>query len=163
MAAQILYSTNTRMKLLIAEKYRKDVHYAWCGDCFDSSKVGAYSMQALTAPSSDPCAIYKQLSLDVQRSDKHSSKIKEQKLSLAKLAVDWKTKGEISTEDEEEIIYMMEHSDFSYWKPLLYVISRPSIDPARIKSVPIGSRASFGAEYIISDLQRGEFDIVELE
>ena len=157
----ILYSTNNRMKLLINERFRKDVHYVWCGDCFDSTKVATYSAAALTAPSSDPCAIYRQYQTETQRMDRHSTKIPEQKLSLSTLAVKWRDDGEITDEEAEEIIYMMQNSEAAHWKPLLYVSPRAAV-AARLQTVPVAKRASFGIEYILPDLRRNEFDIVEL-
>ena len=149
------------MKLLINERFRKDIHYVWCGDCFDSTKAAAYSSAAWTAPSSDPCAIYRQFQTECARMDRHSSKIQEQKLSLSRLAVIWRDDGQISSDEAEEIIYMVENSDAGHWKPLLYVIPRATV-VGRLQIVPVAKRASFGLEYIIPDLRRTEFDIVEI-
>jgi|SRR4051812_36223801 hypothetical protein len=82
MAGPVLYSTNPYLKFLIAQEFLGDVHYAWCGETFDSTKQSAYSRQALVAPSSDPCAIYKQLQADCARKDRHSAKIGSLKASL---------------------------------------------------------------------------------
>lgn len=161
MAAPILYSTNTYLKLLIQERFRKDSHYVWCSDCFDSSKTAAYGSAALAAPSSDPYKIYHQLKADCSRSDKHSTKISEQKLSLVKLASDWKAAGEITDAEAAEIVYLTEAADYSHWRPLLYVISYERV-LSRVQVVPIQNRASLGMEYIIPDLKRHEFDIVEI-
>lgn len=157
----ILYSTNTFLKLLINEKYLGDIHYVWCSDCFDSSKTGAYGVAAIAAPSSDPSRIYKQLQADVQKSDRHSAKINEQKLSFAKLAADWKADGRLSASDAEEIVYMADNADFQLWRPLLYVIPREKVI-TRLQDVPIARCASLGREFIIPDLKRDEFDIVEV-
>lgn len=118
-------------------------------------------MSAVTAPSSDPCTIYKQLKIDTERADRHSAKITEQKLSLTKLAASWMADGSISSPEGEEIVYMAETADFRMWRPLLYVISRDKV-ANRIQEVPIAKRASLGMEYIIPDLKRDEFDIVEV-
>jgi hypothetical protein len=77
------------------------------------------------------------------------------------LAIGWEVQGEISTEDKEEIVYMVDNASFDDWRPLLYVIPRLVVQP-RIRLVPPGQRASFGPEYIITDLQRSEFDTIEL-
>jgi hypothetical protein len=161
MPGQILYSTNTRLKHIINVKFRNDVHYVWCGDCFDSQKVAAYSLQALTAPSSDPCAIYNQLSAECQRMDRHSAKISQQKLSLTQRAAAWEADGSITGDEAAEIVYMVENAGPAEWKPLLYVIPRAIVTP-RLQLVPIANRASFGNEYVIPDLSGAEFDIVEL-
>lgn len=161
MVSPILYSTNTFVKLLIHERYLGDNHFVWCSDCFDSSKRAAYGSAALAAPSSDPYKIYWQLKNDCQCSDKHSSKIREQKLSFSKLAADWKANGMVTPAQAEEIVYTVENADFTLWRPLLYVIPREKV-VKRIQEVPMAKRASLGMEYIIPDLKRDEFDIVEI-
>jgi hypothetical protein len=96
----------------------------------------------------------------VNRQDSHNVKIAAQKLSLTKLAIEWENKGEITANEKDEIIYMVDNADFSLWRPLLYVIPYESVK-ARLQLVPINNRAGFGNEYIISDLKRPEFSIVE--
>jgi len=46
--------------------------------------------------------------------------------------------------------------------PVMYVIPRHAIDATRIKAVRRPDRAGYGPEYQISDLERHEFDIVDL-
>lgn len=160
MPGPILYSTNPLIKLLINQKFRGDKHYVWCGETFDSSKMPAYAVGANVAPSSDPCAIFNRLKQDAERKDRHSPKIAEVKASLSMLATKWLTASEITKEQHEEIIYMVNLEDFGYWKPVLYVIPRAQV-AAKLKLVPPAKRASFGDEYIIENLERTEFDIVE--
>jgi hypothetical protein len=69
--------------------------------------------------------------------------------------------GDISKDDKEEIIYRVDTSDFDDWRPLLYIAPRDLVK-SRLQIVPPSKRASFGLEYIIPDLKRNEFDIVEL-
>lgn len=163
MPGHLLYSTNTRLKLMINETFRGDLHYVWCGDCFDGTKTNAYSRAAMTPPSSDPCAIYRQLLVDVRRSDRHSAKIGEHKLSLSSLATQWRDKGELTAEQAEEMIYLVTNADFEHFRPLLYVIPTSNVID-RLQTVPAAKRASIGGvEYILPDLKRSEFDIVEFE
>lgn len=56
---------------------------------------------------------------------------------------------------------MADTAPFEHWRPLLYVIPTNPVT-SKIKTVPISQRAGFGSEYIIEDLSRNEFDIVEL-
>lgn len=107
MAPPLLYSTNVLLKLLIQERFRKDMHYVWCSESFDSQSLSRYSFTSQVAPSSNPVDIYKELKSAVQRKDQHCHKINEQKLSLKNLALKWETIGEISTDAKEEIIYML--------------------------------------------------------
>lgn len=160
MSSPILYSTNTYIKMIIQQRYRGDSHYVWCSDCFDRTKQSAYGFASIAAPSSDPFLIYQQLKSDAGRSDKHSAKITEQKLTLTKLAAEWEKDCSISSGQAEEIVYMADTADFNWWRPLLYVIPRDKV-MSRLAEVHISKRASLGMEYIIPDLKRDEFDIVE--
>jgi len=157
----LLYSTNPFIKLLIQERFRKDIHFVWCSETFDSTKHPAYSGASLTAPSSDPCAIYRLLAEDCKRADKHSAKIISTRSSLVSLSSKWRQAGEITSEEEEEIVYMANLSDQVLWRPLVYVIPRALVAP-RLKLVPPSERASTGVEYTIANLARNEFDIVEI-
>jgi hypothetical protein len=160
MSSPVLYSTNSFLKFHIQQRFRGDVHWVWCSEIFDASKAAALSPDALIAPSSSPADIFRELRRDSDRKDAHSAKINAQKASLQALAIEWESKGEISTLDKQEIIYMVTTASFEYWRPLLYVIPTPS-SGARLQLVPIEKRAGFGKEYIITDLKRGEFDLVE--
>jgi hypothetical protein len=161
MSPPLLYSTNVLLKLLIHERFRGDKHYVWCSESFDSKSLPRYSLSSQVAPSSNPFDIYQELKSAVQRKDQHCYKINEQKLSLKNLAIMWEGKGEISADDKEEIIYMVDAASFDDWRPLIYLIPRTSVE-TRLQTVQANKRASFGIEYIITDLMRSEFDIIEL-
>ena len=105
--------------------------------------------------------LYKELKRDVNGRDKHSAKIAAQKLSFARLAVDWEAVGKIDATARDEIIYITESAPFELWRPLIYVIPRPPVE-SRLQSVHPSKRAGLGAEFIIADLQRSEFDLIEL-
>jgi hypothetical protein len=161
MSGQLLYSTNVFLKLLIQERYRNDVHYVWCSEHFDSKKLSAYSSGSLVPPSSNPADIYRELQRDVQGMDSHSAKIAAQKAMFTSLALEWERRGEISSTHRDEIINWVTHASFDYWRPLLYVIPRAPIE-TRLQPVPAHKRAGWGNEYIIPDLKRSEFDVIEL-
>jgi hypothetical protein len=160
-SGHFLYSTNVFLKQEIQRQYRGDIHYVWCSEVFDPKTTGAYTSTALIAPSSSPAAIYRELRRDVDGQDMHSAKIAAQKLSVTKLAIDWDAAGQLKAGEKDEIIYMVQHAGFALWRPVLYVIPRDKV-ASRISLVPIANRAGFGPEYIISDLQRSEFDMIEL-
>lgn len=160
MNAPVLYSTNTFLKFHIQERFRNNVHWVWCSEKFDARKAAALSPDALVAPSSNPADIYRELRRDVDGRDTHSAKITAQKASLQAMAVKWKAECEISTLEMEEIIYMVTTGPMELWRPLLYVIPLPQ-PVARLQLVPIEKRASIAKEFIITDLRRSEFDLVE--
>lgn len=161
MPPPLLYSTNVFLKFLIQQKFRNDEHYVWCSDNFDATTGGKYSASSLVAPSSNPAEIYRQLKLDIHNKDRHSYKINAQKASLTSLAIDWEANGDINSDNKDEIIFMVTNAAFDDWRPLLYLIPRSLVEP-RIKTVPIHRRASFGDEFIVEDLRRDEFDVIEL-
>jgi len=161
MAPPVLYSTNVFLKFLIQQRFRKDVHYVWCSEYFDSTTQPAYSGSSIVAPSSNPADIYRQVRRDIQEKDRHSYKINEQKASLTKLAINWELAGEITKDDKDEIVFMANNGSFDDWRPLIYVIPRGPVE-GKLKLVPIDRRASFGIEYIIDNLERSEFDVIEI-
>jgi hypothetical protein len=161
MPPPLLYSTNVFLKFLIQQKFRNDEHYVWCSDSFDALTGAKYSVGSLVAPSANPAEIYRQLRLDIQNKDRHSFKINAQKASLTSLAIDWEASGVISSDNKDEIIFMVTNASFDDWRPLLYIIPRSLVE-LRIKTVPIHKRASFGDEFILEDLRRPEFDVIEL-
>ncbi len=63
--------------------------------------------------------------------------------------------------DKEEIIYMTDNATFDEWRPLIYITPRILVE-SRLKLVPPTNRASLAPEYVITDLRRDEFDIIEL-
>lgn len=150
------------MKYLINEKYRGNIHYVWCSESFDSKTLGTYVSGSLVAPTSNPKDIFVDLRKAVDATDKHNAKINEQISSLSARAVKWEASREISTMDKDDIIYMVnEAAYFKHWRPLLYVIPREPVE-SRLQPVPAALCASLGNEYIIPDLRRDEFDLIEL-
>jgi len=151
------------MKFRIQRDYRNDVHYVWCSENFDSTKLDPYAPGFGIARSADPAAIYQELTKDVDTGDLHSAKITSQRLTLKKLANDWAEAGEITEEKQEEIIYMVDYASLREWRPLLYLIPRVLV-AERLERVHISRRASSSGaeEYIIRDLRRSEFEFIEL-
>jgi hypothetical protein len=150
------------MKYLVNEKYRGNIHYVWCSETFDATTLGAYVSGSIVPPSSNPKDILFDLKKAVESTDTHNAKIKEQMSGLAALAVKWEKAGEISTADKDDIVYMVnELAYFKHWRPLLYLIPRAPVE-SRIVPVAAAKCASLGKEYIISDLRRDEFEILEL-
>jgi hypothetical protein len=157
----VLYSTNVFLKLHIQQKFRGNKHYVWCSEMFDTSKAPAYAGNLHTPASSDPCAIYRDLSATLQRGDMHSDKIKAQRSSFVKLAAGWKKAGEISLVQHEEICWLAKKSLPLQWRPLLYVIPRKPVE-GRMQLVPASKRAGLGDEFILTDLDPSEFNVIEL-
>ncbi|MBV9864110.1 MAG: hypothetical protein JO316_02050 [Abitibacteriaceae bacterium] len=160
MASTILYSTNTYLKLYIQERFRHDLHYVWCSEHFDVNALPKYASGRNVPASSNPIDVFREIKRDVESQDQHSARINGQKASLNSLAVKWEAAGDITTDEKDEIIYIVNNASFHQWRPLMYVIPRAPV-AARMKLVPPHSRAGLSEEYIIEDLKRPEFDIIE--
>lgn len=161
MSGVVLYSTNVFLKQFIQARFMGDLHYVWCSDTFDSATLGRYSLGALLPPSSNPVDIYRELKRDVDRGDLHSAKIAAQRASFISLATLWHASGHLAEEDRDDIAYMVNNAPLSHWRPLIYVIPRAPVE-SRLQLVPASKRAGIGDEYIIPDLQRNEFDLIEI-
>lgn len=154
-----LYSTNVFMKFLIQEQYRGGEHFAWCSEYFDPVKQGAYSAAYGIPVSSSPATLYRRYKED--QGDTHSSLINGQKASIKARAIEWFKKDEISQEELEDIIFMVDKNRESDWRPVIYVIHRQLVE-AKLKPVPVKDRAGVGMEYVIRDLTFDEFDMIEV-
>jgi hypothetical protein len=159
-AGPVLYSTNPYLKYLIQQKYRGDVHHVWCSEHFAVPAPGVYRASYELPPSSTPADIYRRLKEDVARNDNHSEKIKEQRAGLIARAIEWHALGEIPENQKDEIIYQANLSVGPLWRPIIYVIPYGPV-ASRLRLVPAASRAGFADEFIIADLARNEFDIIE--
>lgn len=148
----LLYSTNTYLKFRLQEDYR-GVHHVWCSPIFSASTRGRYELGAGQPPTSDPASIYRDLYQAVAKTDEHCDKIASQKKTLLALAELWCT--------DKHMAAIVSKARFPEWRPLLFVIPYSRVE-ARIKEVERDRRASSEPEYIIEDLIRGEFDILEL-
>jgi len=161
MANGLLYSTNVFLKLLLQEKYAGDRHFAWCSEHFESQALSRYTPSYHVAPSANPADIFRDIKRDVDRGDLHSPKLAAQKASFIARAHEWERAGSISSSDREDIVYMVEHATSKDWRPLIYVIRQEAV-ASRLEPVPAHMRAGIGDEYIIRDLARNEFDIIEI-
>jgi hypothetical protein len=160
--AHVLYSTNVFLKHVIQERFRRDLHWVWCSDVFDPTTSSRYSASSHIPPSSSPAEIYRTLKADVNRGDLHSAKIKEQRANFCRLAVRWLKSGEITEDDKNTIVYWAKAADLQLWRPVIYVIPTAPI-LSRLQVVPAKHRAGLlGMEYVISDLRRSEFDLIEI-
>jgi hypothetical protein len=139
-----------------------ETHYVWCSQDFDSRVVGAYAAGALLPPSSNPADLYRDLKAAVAASDTHSAKIAAQKASLIARAAEWEAAGEISAIHRDDLVYIVQSAGFQHWRPLVYVIPCTASVLPRLQPVPAHNRAGLGPEYIIPDLHRSEFDLLEL-
>lgn len=158
-APLLLYSTNTHLKFFIQETYLRE-HHAWCSPTFDAQTRDRYSAGAGQPASSDPCSIYRALSRTIAQPDDHDPKINSQRTTLMGLAVTWEASGAISSSDRDDIIATVQRARFPDWRPLIFLIPYAGVAP-RVQVVERDRRSSHELDYIIPDLKRTEFEIIE--
>lgn len=156
----ILYSTNTWLGYIISQKYYGGVHYIWCTpDFYTNNQSG---IDTTTPPTSTPYEILISLREEVRRGDRHSAKIKENKIGLLRGASFKKGQGVITQEQEDEISQIINNAEIRDFRPLLFVIPYEQTKHL-IRAVPIADRAHpLSIEYVIEDLPRNLFDVIEL-
>ena len=162
MPGPVLYSANPWFSIELAEKYRKGIYFAWVSEFFDSDHAPAGSAGRLIAPSSNPRKIYEDLQHEYKAQEEHPRIIKDHRKTFTRIAKKLLADGLVTKDQCNEIIASVRAASWRIWKPVLYVIPRPSIDPARIREVSRVDRAGYGPELQIIDLKRDEFDIVDL-
>lgn len=157
----LLYSTNTWLSYKIAGKYYRDVHYVWCTFPFDSKSLPA--VDVVTPPTSNPYEIYHSLLGEVRQGDEHSSKIEANKVGILKGATYKKKAGIINDQQEKDIASIVDRAKFRDFRPVLYVIPFHLVANI-LTEVPISQRAApLSVEYIIEQLPREFFDMIEIE
>jgi hypothetical protein len=155
----LLHSTNTWLAFKIAEKYYGNEHWVWCTPYFDSQ---AASGPGIIPPTSCPSDIYHQLWREVKAGDRHSTKVEQNKLGLLQGAAAKRKAKIITPEQEEEVAGIVKAAQLPDFKPLLFIIPVAGVTD-RVREVPIADKAHpLSAEYIIPNLPRRCFDIIEL-
>jgi hypothetical protein len=154
----VLYSTNTWLAFVLAERYFRRMHWVWCSPFFrpDPSYPGGMP------PSAIPGEIYDRLWDDVSRGDRHSGWIAKNRTGLIKAAETKEADGVITARRKAEILSVVNNAALQDFKPLVYVI--PFGRVRRIaREVPPNERAhALSVEYIIEKLPRRLFDVLEI-
>ena len=162
MKRPVLYSTNTYLKFRICRDFRDDIHHAWCTDVFDSDTLGDYVAGSRQPPTANPVDIYWDLKRAIEKQDRHNAKLLNQKEILSDLIKEWRNQGEIKPWQRDEISKYIDFASLNDWTPLIYVIPRCLVK-GRLELAPVEKRASLEWEYQIRNLNRSEFDIIELK
>lgn len=155
----VLYSANTWLAYMIAQRYYGQIHYAWCTPDFDPRSL-AFT-DASVPPTSSPLEVYRNLAEEVRRGDLHSAKIKENKVGVLRGATAKYAQGKIGDDQRKEIAEIVDAVQTRDFRPLLYVIPYAGIADL-VNEVPVKDRAHpLSAEYIIEELPRDRFDVIE--
>lgn len=156
----LLYSTNTWLAFIIGQRYYNQLHWVCCATSLDSKSQPPY--EGTNPPSACPRDIYRVLAGDACRGDRHSAAIARNRVGILKGAADKRSKGVITTQQEKEIGEILDQAVPQDFRPLLYIICfGPVQDIAQ--PLPVAERAHpLSLEYVIPELHRSLFDIVEL-
>ena len=156
----LLYSTNSSIAYMITKDYYNDRHYVWCSTIFNFEDTPRYVPYP---PSSCPEKIYIEYMKAIRNTDRHCSKIMENKNGIIKGAEAKKTSGVITDNQYNEILDIVDQSELQLYKPLLYVIPCHLVSNM-VESVSINTRANpLFAEYLIRELPRDYFDILTFD
>lgn len=162
MAGPILYSTNPWIALEVGRKYRGNRYFVWCSEYYDPTTAAAGTAAAAIGPSSSPKGIYDTLADDCRREDTHSALIRGYRKTFTRLAKKWVADGSITPDQASEIVAVLKSPSWRIWRPVLYVIpAQPITSAGRLHNVVHRSRAAYGPELQILDLQAHEFDAIE--
>lgn len=154
----ILLSTITSLAYNIARRYYGDQHYAWCAPAPAPDRFARQN-----PPSSDPIALYWSLVKDIDGGDQHSDAIARNRLGIIRGANVRHLQGVIDDDTRQLIDDVAKTAPLDDFKPLLLIIPYLAVTGI-VRAVDLGSRARATAdEYIIEDLPRSCFDIIELE
>jgi len=146
-----LYSINTQLAYSINENYYNGSHYVWCTARYDEKQ---------NPPSSNPREIVHSFSIDVDNRDSHSSKIEQNRMGLLKGVNAKFSAGIINEKTRDEIRYIITNADITYFKPIIYIINRNSVNKSLVR-VPANETAEFfSQEFLIEDLKSKHFDII---
>jgi hypothetical protein len=154
----VLYSVNTWIAYMIAERYYNHEHYVWCTPYFDPRRAGR---ESAVPPTSSPLEIYLGLEGETSRRDRHSKKIEENRAGILRGANAKNQDGLIDAKQEREIVSIVNLAQNGDFRPLLYVIPYSAVR-GRVREPPPEDKAHpLSAEYIIDCLPRACFDVIE--
>src|SRR5271168_3001621 len=113
----VLYSANSWLSYVIAERYYHGEHYVWCTPAFDARSH--FAQEWHVPPTSSPFEIYKSLSEEVRRGDRHSAKIAQNRIGIARGASVRRSAGMITEEQEKEITAIVDAAETGDFRPLI--------------------------------------------
>jgi hypothetical protein len=155
----VLYSANTWLAYMIAEKFYRSEHYVWCTPIFDPRRNGG--RDTALPPTSSPLEVYGSLAAEVARSDRHSSKIKENRAGILRGASSKRGSGDIDVLQETEILSVVDLAVVADFRPVMYVIPYCGVADLVREPPPEDKAHPLSAEYIIDRLPRDLFDVIE--
>jgi hypothetical protein len=153
----VLYSATSLLAYTIGQKYYQEVHYVWCAPLSGSDRYGVAN-----PPSSDPLAICWRFFDDIKGGDQHSALVEANRRGLIRGASVKEGQGVIDQQTREVIELVVKSAALTDFSPLLLVIPFASVSTI-VKPADILARARVTSEeYIIENLPRNCFDVLEV-
>ena len=152
---KLMFSTNTLLGYLIAEKYYDHVHYAWFTTQFD--------MGISQPASSNPRAICNEILNAIASDDHQSEKLERICAGIQRGAYQKMKAGIISKQQELEIRSLVQRAKNELYllMPVVYVSHWSMLIDYAEEAKKKASNASI--EFICRELPRAAFDIIELQ
>lgn len=153
----VLFSVGTKMAYDINERFYNGIHYVWCAPYFNSRTQ---------PPTSNPWDLFIEYAKFAYKEDNHATVIENNKTGIMKGARARKEQRVITVEQYNAINSVIrdfaKREDFF---PVIYIIPLRKLEnyETRCKKVSKEEAASANSEeYIIEDLKREEFHLIDL-
>lgn len=152
---KLMFSTNTLLGYLIAEKYYNQVHYAWFTTQFD--------LGTLQPASSNPRAICNEILNAIASDDHNSEKLERIRAGIQRGAYQKMKAGIINEQQELEIRSLVQRTKNELYllMPVVYVSHWSMLNDYAEEAKEKASSASI--EFICRELPREAFDIIEMQ
>ena len=109
---------------------------------------------------SSPAEIYRGLKEEVERGDRHSAKVAQNKVGIIRGASVKRSQGIVTKAQEKEIAAVVKAAETADFAPLLFVIPYHLVSK-KLRIVPVAERAHpLSTEFIIQRLPRRCFDVI---
>jgi hypothetical protein len=105
--------------------------------------------------------MYRALHAAYKHGDRHSSKVTENKIGILRGAAAKHGAGVITPNQRDEISYIVEEAQVSDFRPLLFVIPTVNVVASIVEPPPQDKAHPLSEEYIIPELPRAHFDVIE--
>jgi hypothetical protein len=152
-----LFSTVTSLAYWVAERFYAHCHHAWCAPAPAMDRFVPRN-----PPSSDPIQIYWSFHEDIAGGDEHSAVIAANRLGLIRGAAARCSQGVVDEKTRQLIEATVKRAPLSAFKPLLLVIPYTAVSDIVKPADPDARAGVMAEEYVIEQLPRTCFDVIEL-
>lgn len=157
----VYFSVNTNLANHISARFYNGIHYVWCSPVFDPKALSKTSTRHQIPASSSPKSIYEEFKRSSEDDDNHADCIVRNKAGIKSGALKKRAAGEITDEEHDRIIRMIDKAANNKFAPLLYIIPCHLVT-GKVEPVPVEELANpLSEEYRIENLKESEFEIIQ--